>query len=101
MLAATSGGTEAASFGSMRTLALGGALIDRIEEHCLPVSLTLLTSDEEFISRRVDPLPSGFLDRASMTFQFSMDRSTSTTNGSGKRSLRTSTPSTSSRSWRD
>ncbi|WP_416957272.1 MBL fold metallo-hydrolase [Streptomyces sp. Agncl-13] len=55
----------------MRTLSLGHALTDRIEEHTLPVSLTLLTSDEALIARRVDPLPSGFLDRATMNFQFS------------------------------
>jgi glyoxylase-like metal-dependent hydrolase (beta-lactamase superfamily II) len=55
----------------MLALRVGDAVIDRVEEHCLPVPFTLLTNDEAFISRRVDPLPSGFLDRASMTFQFS------------------------------
>ncbi|MFD8817121.1 MBL fold metallo-hydrolase [Streptomyces sp. NPDC059627] len=55
----------------MRTLSLGHALVDRVEEHTLPVSLTFLTGDEAFIARRVHPLPSGFLDRATMNFTFS------------------------------
>jgi hypothetical protein len=50
---------------------LGAAVIDRVEEHCLPVPLALLTSDEAFIARRVAPLPGGFLDPESKTFQFS------------------------------
>jgi glyoxylase-like metal-dependent hydrolase (beta-lactamase superfamily II) len=55
----------------MSTLRLGAALIDRVEEHCLPVSLALLTTDEVLIARRVIPLPRGFFDPESMTFQFS------------------------------
>ena len=55
----------------MPALRVGDASIDRIEEHLLPVSLEALTDDEEFIARRVAPLPSGFLDPGSMTFQFS------------------------------
>jgi hypothetical protein len=55
----------------MSTLRLGAALIDRVEEHCLPVPLVLLTSDEAFIDRRVAPLPRGFCDPETMSFQFS------------------------------
>jgi glyoxylase-like metal-dependent hydrolase (beta-lactamase superfamily II) len=55
----------------MATLRLGDALIDRIEEHCLPVPLALLTSDDVFIARRIAPLPRGFLEPESMTFEFS------------------------------
>jgi glyoxylase-like metal-dependent hydrolase (beta-lactamase superfamily II) len=55
----------------MGALRVGNARIDRVEEHSLPVSLRSLTDDEDFIARRVAPLPSGFLDRASMTFRFS------------------------------
>ncbi|MFD3588237.1 MBL fold metallo-hydrolase [Streptomyces sp. NPDC058683] len=55
----------------MRTLSLGHASVDRVEEHTLPVSLTFLTGDEALIARRVDPLPGGFLDRATMNFRFS------------------------------
>ena len=55
----------------MGTLRVGTALIDRVEEHTLPVPLHTLTDDEDFIARRVAPLPGGFLDRESMTFQFS------------------------------
>src|SRR4029453_19352365 len=55
----------------MRTRAVGGARVDRVEEHCLPIPLSLLTDDEELVARRVAPLPSGFLDRATMTFEFS------------------------------
>jgi glyoxylase-like metal-dependent hydrolase (beta-lactamase superfamily II) len=53
------------------TLLLGAALIDRVEEHRLPVPLASLTSDEEFIARRATSLPGGFFDPESMTFQFS------------------------------
>lgn len=55
----------------MPTLRLGGALVDRVEEQSLPVSLDLLTDDRALISRRITRLPDGFLDRKSMTFQFS------------------------------
>jgi glyoxylase-like metal-dependent hydrolase (beta-lactamase superfamily II) len=55
----------------MRTLRVGTALIDRVEEHQLPVPLAALTQDAELIARRVRPLPSGFLDPVSGTFQFS------------------------------
>jgi glyoxylase-like metal-dependent hydrolase (beta-lactamase superfamily II) len=55
----------------MTTLRLGVALIDRIEEHQLPVSLAAFTDDEELIARRIRPLPSGFFDPGSGTFQFS------------------------------
>jgi glyoxylase-like metal-dependent hydrolase (beta-lactamase superfamily II) len=55
----------------VRTLRVGTARVDRVEEQCFPVPLAALTDDEELIARRVDPLPAGFLDRASMTFQFS------------------------------
>jgi glyoxylase-like metal-dependent hydrolase (beta-lactamase superfamily II) len=50
---------------------VGAARIDRVEEQCFPVPLSAFTDDEELIARHVDPLPAGFLDRASMTFQFS------------------------------
>ena len=55
----------------MPAVRVGEALIDRIEEHLLPVSFGAFTDDAEFIARRVAPLPSGFLDQGSMTFQFS------------------------------
>jgi glyoxylase-like metal-dependent hydrolase (beta-lactamase superfamily II) len=50
---------------------LGGARIDRIEEHQLPVPLAAFTDDEELIARRARPLPRGFFDPDSRTFQFS------------------------------
>jgi glyoxylase-like metal-dependent hydrolase (beta-lactamase superfamily II) len=55
----------------MSPLQVGAALIDRVEEHRLPVPLAALTSDAELITRRVAALPSGFFDPTSMTFQFS------------------------------
>lgn len=55
----------------MSPLQVGTALIDRVEEHRLPVPLAALTGDEEFIARQVASLPSGFFDPTSMTFQFS------------------------------
>jgi glyoxylase-like metal-dependent hydrolase (beta-lactamase superfamily II) len=55
----------------MSPLQVGAALIDRVEEHRLPVPLATLTSDEAFIARRATSLPSGFFDPESMTFQFS------------------------------
>ena len=36
----------------MRTLRVGAARIDRVEEQYLPVPLTAITQDEEFIARR-------------------------------------------------
>jgi glyoxylase-like metal-dependent hydrolase (beta-lactamase superfamily II) len=53
------------------TLLIGEASVGRVEEMYLPVPFTLLTEDEDFIARRVAPLPAGFLDRTKMTFQFS------------------------------
>jgi len=53
------------------TLRIGEASVERVEEMYLPVPFTLLTEDEDFIARRVAPLPAGFLDRTKMTFQFS------------------------------
>lgn len=50
---------------------MGEALIDRVVEQHLPVPFPLLTDDEDFIARRISPLPAGFLDPVSMTFQFS------------------------------
>jgi glyoxylase-like metal-dependent hydrolase (beta-lactamase superfamily II) len=55
----------------MRTVRVGSALIDRVEEHQLPVPLAALTQNAELIARRVGPLPTGFLDPVSGTFQFS------------------------------
>jgi glyoxylase-like metal-dependent hydrolase (beta-lactamase superfamily II) len=52
-------------------LQIGEAAVDRVEEQQMPVPFGLLTDDEEFIARRVTPLPSGFLDPATMTFRFS------------------------------
>ena len=52
-------------------LGVGNARIHRVEEQCFPVPFTLFTDDEDFIARRVAPLPSGFLDPAAMTFEFS------------------------------
>ena len=49
---------------------VGTARIERVEEQQLPVPFTLLTDDADFIAHRVEPLPSGFLDRASMTFRW-------------------------------
>jgi glyoxylase-like metal-dependent hydrolase (beta-lactamase superfamily II) len=55
----------------MSRLRVGTALIDRVEEHRLPVPLAALTTDEELIARRLAPLPAGFFDPQSMSFQFS------------------------------
>ncbi|MEX5708604.1 MBL fold metallo-hydrolase [Parafrankia sp. FMc6] len=55
----------------MPAIRLGDALVDRVEEHFLPVSLHALTDDETLISRRVAPLPSGFFDPVSKNFRFS------------------------------
>jgi len=52
-------------------LIIGAAEIDRVEEQVMPVPFTLLTDDAAFVDRRIAPLPSGFLDPAAMTFQFS------------------------------
>jgi glyoxylase-like metal-dependent hydrolase (beta-lactamase superfamily II) len=52
-------------------LRIGAATIDRVEEQQMPIPIALLSDDEEFIARRIAPLPSGFLDAATMTFQFS------------------------------
>jgi glyoxylase-like metal-dependent hydrolase (beta-lactamase superfamily II) len=53
------------------TIRVGATEIDRVDEQTLAIPLTLLTDDDEFIERRIEPLPSGFLDRDTMTFQFS------------------------------
>lgn len=53
------------------TVSVGAARIDRIEEQYLPVPFIALTDDKDFIARRITPLPDGFLDPATMTFQFS------------------------------
>ena len=50
---------------------VGAARIDRVEEQQFPVPLVAMTDDEDFIARRIAPLPSGFLDPDAMTFQFS------------------------------
>jgi glyoxylase-like metal-dependent hydrolase (beta-lactamase superfamily II) len=55
----------------MHRLYLGTAVIDLVEEHRLPVSLAAFTQDDELIARRVKPLPNGFLDPPTGTFQFS------------------------------
>ncbi|MCK9929086.1 MBL fold metallo-hydrolase [Frankia sp. Mgl5] len=55
----------------MPAIRLGHALVDRVEEHFLPVSLHALTNDESLISRRVAPLPDGFFDPDSKNFRFS------------------------------
>jgi hypothetical protein len=52
------------------TVRIGAAEVDRVEEQQFPVPLSLLTDDSEFIARRIGPLPAGFLDRSSATFQF-------------------------------
>ena len=52
------------------TVRIGAAEVDRVEEQQFPVPLSLLTDDTEFIARRIGPLPAGFLDRSSATFQF-------------------------------
>ena len=52
-------------------LRVGDAHVGRVEEQVLPIPFALLTDDEEFIARRIAPLPSGFLDPATGTFQFS------------------------------
>ena len=53
------------------SLRIGSGEIDRVEEQQMPIPFALLSDDEEFIARRVAPLPSGFLDPATMTFLFS------------------------------
>ncbi|MDT3439949.1 MULTISPECIES: MBL fold metallo-hydrolase [unclassified Pseudofrankia] len=55
----------------MPAIRLGSALVDRVEEQTLPVSLRLLTDDDALLARRVSPLPDGFLGGRSRTFQFS------------------------------
>jgi glyoxylase-like metal-dependent hydrolase (beta-lactamase superfamily II) len=52
------------------TLRIGAARIDRVEEMRFPVPLLALTDDEAFLARRIAPLPSGFLDPDTRTFQF-------------------------------
>ena len=49
---------------------VGAAELERVEEQEFPVPLGLLTDDADFIARRIDPLPAGFLDHSTMTFQF-------------------------------
>jgi glyoxylase-like metal-dependent hydrolase (beta-lactamase superfamily II) len=53
------------------TIRVGTAEVERVEEQQFPIPFTLLTDDADFIVRRVNPLPGGFLDRTSMTFTFS------------------------------
>jgi glyoxylase-like metal-dependent hydrolase (beta-lactamase superfamily II) len=53
------------------TVRLGAARVDRVDEQQFPVPFALITDDEDFITRRIDPLPVAFLDRSSMAFQFS------------------------------
>ena len=55
----------------MQTVRLGAAVVDRVEEHQLPVPMAAFTDDEELIARRVRPLPRGYFDPDSRTFQFS------------------------------
>jgi glyoxylase-like metal-dependent hydrolase (beta-lactamase superfamily II) len=50
---------------------IGSALVDRIEEQQFPVPLAALTRDQDFIARRIAPLPDGFCDRATGAFLFS------------------------------
>jgi glyoxylase-like metal-dependent hydrolase (beta-lactamase superfamily II) len=52
------------------TVIVGDASIERVEEHQLAVPFALLSEDQEFVARRVAPLPPGFLDQDAMTFQF-------------------------------
>jgi glyoxylase-like metal-dependent hydrolase (beta-lactamase superfamily II) len=49
---------------------IGAAEVARVEEQQFPVPLSLLTDDAEFIARRIAPLPAGFLDPSSASFQF-------------------------------
>jgi glyoxylase-like metal-dependent hydrolase (beta-lactamase superfamily II) len=49
---------------------IGATEVERVEEQQLPVPFSLLTDDADFIARRIDSLPPGFLDRSSMTFTF-------------------------------
>jgi glyoxylase-like metal-dependent hydrolase (beta-lactamase superfamily II) len=53
------------------SLHLGAAAVDRVEEQQFPVPFTLLSDDEDFVARRIAPLPGGFLDPATGTFLFS------------------------------
>jgi glyoxylase-like metal-dependent hydrolase (beta-lactamase superfamily II) len=55
----------------VRTLRLGAAVVDRVEELDFAVPLAVLTDDDELVARRVAPLPSGFFDPSSRTFRFS------------------------------
>jgi hypothetical protein len=52
------------------TLVVGDAQVDRVEEQHLEVAIAFLTDDADFIARRIPPLPRGFLDPDTMTFQF-------------------------------
>jgi glyoxylase-like metal-dependent hydrolase (beta-lactamase superfamily II) len=59
------------SDGTGGSFRIGAARIDRVEEQQFPVPLVAMTDDEDLIGRRISPLPSGFLDPDTMTFQFS------------------------------
>jgi glyoxylase-like metal-dependent hydrolase (beta-lactamase superfamily II) len=52
------------------SLHVGAARIDRVEEQQVPIPIAALTDDARFIADSIAPLPDGFLDPETMTFQF-------------------------------
>ena len=52
------------------TTFVGDARIERVEEIRLPVPFGVLTDDEEFVAKRIAPLPAGFLDSSDNAFEF-------------------------------
>ena len=52
------------------SLRIGAARVDRVEEQRVSIPIAALTDDDDFLAGRIAPLPNGFLDPESMTFQF-------------------------------
>jgi glyoxylase-like metal-dependent hydrolase (beta-lactamase superfamily II) len=59
-----------ASGGPDGSLRIGSARVDRVEEQQFSVPLAAMTDDEDFVARRIAPLPRGFLDPDTRDFQF-------------------------------
>jgi glyoxylase-like metal-dependent hydrolase (beta-lactamase superfamily II) len=51
-------------------LQVGAARVDRVEEQRVPIPIAAFSDDAEFIAGSIAPLPDGFLDPETMTFQF-------------------------------
>jgi glyoxylase-like metal-dependent hydrolase (beta-lactamase superfamily II) len=52
------------------SLRVGAARVDRVEEQRIPIPIAAFSDDAEFIASSIAPLPDGFLDPETMTFQF-------------------------------